>query len=92
MEVKTIQEVCCNERCHVVFWISTEHHERLVSEKTSFYCPNGHPQSYQGETDSKRAQRHLEEKIALRREKDAEIERLNKLLRAKCKKPRKAKK
>ena len=49
MDIHISQETCCN--CNVIFWITTEHRQRLVSCKNTFYCPNGHPQSYQGDTD-----------------------------------------
>lgn len=35
----------------MTFWITTKHQQRLISCKNTFYCPNGHPQSYKGETD-----------------------------------------
>lgn len=60
MDIQISQETCCN--CNVIYWITTEHQERLVRCKNTFYCPNGHPQSYKGETDRdkfERAEREL---------------------------------
>jgi len=42
---------CCN--CHVPFCITQEHNSDLLKSKRTFYCPNGHPQSYVGESDKK---------------------------------------
>ena len=54
MDIKIIQETCCAEGCGINYWITQEHHDRLVSTKRTFHCPNGHPQSYQGESDRAR--------------------------------------
>ena len=60
MNVEIIQETCC--KCNVIFWITEEHYKRLANCKNTFYCPNGHPQSYTGDTDKtklERASQHL---------------------------------
>lgn len=56
-----VAEECCN--CGVMFAITAEMKERLVLKKTEFYCPNGHPQHYLGESDSAKAKR-LERELA----------------------------
>lgn len=94
MEVKLIQETCCSEGCGIMFWLADEYRERLVSTKRSFYCPNGHSMSYQGESDKVKAIRLQAEKNTLeriQREKDAEIDRLTKKLRRKCRVAKKKK-
>lgn len=55
MAQETIQLYCeeCPS-CHLLFWMSQDHHNRLVSSKKSFYCPNGHSQSYTGKTDKQK--------------------------------------
>lgn len=40
---------CCN--CHVQFCVTQEHEAKLVETKETFYCPNGHPQSYTGKSN-----------------------------------------
>lgn len=42
---------CCN--CHVQFCMTQEHNRSLITNKETFYCPNGHPQSYTGKSDRK---------------------------------------
>lgn len=36
--------VCCE--CKVPFMVTSDHRKRLVEDKTTFFCPNGHRQSY----------------------------------------------
>lgn len=52
-----ITEECCN--CGVLFAITREMHDRLLSEgrKASFFCPNGHSQHYLKESDADKAKR-----------------------------------
>ena len=50
MNVDIVKETCCN--CHISFWITVAHQKQLLNCKNTFYCPNGHPQSYTGETDA----------------------------------------
>lgn len=40
---------CCN--CHVQFCVTQEHQSKLLETKKTFYCPNGHPQSYTGKSN-----------------------------------------
>lgn len=91
MEVAIIQETCCHEHCGIIFWITREQYDRLQSSKRSFFCPNGHSQSYTGENDKVKAIRLQNEKNALEREKNAEIARLQRDLKKKCRKPKVAK-
>jgi hypothetical protein len=37
-------EVCCN--CGITFGLPTDFQTNRRGDKKSFYCPNGHPQSY----------------------------------------------
>ena len=49
----TIELSCmCCANCKVLFWVSEGHKDRLRSDKKSFYCPNGHSQSFVGKKDS----------------------------------------
>lgn len=48
----TLNEVeisCC--KCGCIFWIPKLHNDELLRTQKSFFCPNGHSQSYIGETD-----------------------------------------
>ncbi len=48
MEAETQKISCFN--CGILFWITKEFDSRLRKSKKGFYCPNGHCQSYTGET------------------------------------------
>ncbi len=74
-----------------MFWLALEYQQRLVSTKRSFYCPNGHSMSYQGESDKVKIIRLKNEKEhaeMLVRQKDALIESLQKKCVKKKRKPR----
>lgn len=43
-----ITETCCN--CGVLFGMEEEFVDRRRDDHHTFYCPNGHPQSYTGKT------------------------------------------
>lgn len=61
---------CCN--CAVIFTVSVEFDNNLRESKKTFYCPNGHPQSYTKST-SERLKKELEEKREIIESKDREI-------------------
>ena len=59
MEGKTILNIsnvcfetieCCN--CHLIFAVTKQHRNSLIEAHETFYCPNGHPQSYVSKTDA----------------------------------------
>ena len=52
-EFKVVE--CCN--CHIPFAITIKHNNELLQSKETFYCPNGHPQSYVGESYQKTIER-----------------------------------
>lgn len=39
-----VSEECC--ACGVIFCVSQQLHNQFKSKKQTFYCPNGHGQSY----------------------------------------------
>lgn len=43
-------ETCCN--CGVMFAMTSEFKNERNRDKCTFYCPNGHGQSYVGKTDA----------------------------------------
>jgi hypothetical protein len=53
------EETCCN--CGCTFFITKKHHQLLVDTKQTFYCPNGHTQSYTGKTDAQKLKEKEEE-------------------------------
>jgi len=52
IRVQIVTEECC--ACHVAFGLTSEMQTRLRDTHQSFYCPNGHPQSYLGQTEAER--------------------------------------
>jgi hypothetical protein len=75
----TAEIECCN--CGVVFLVSERLHLSWRRTKQTFYCPNGHGQSYTKSTAA-----ILEERLA---KKDEEIQKLQKELLRHQKPPRK---
>lgn len=54
-----VREVCCN--CGMSFALTKERQGRLRESKQTFYCPSGHPQSYnESETERLRKQLNVE--------------------------------
>ncbi len=48
MEIDLHEMNCCS--CKILFWVSNRHNEQLRKSHETFYCPNGHAQSYLGES------------------------------------------
>ena len=61
MEIKIEQITCCI--CGVVFWITKEHNDELSRNHKSFTCPNGHNQSYCGETATEKREKEMQKKL-----------------------------
>ena len=62
METTLYEISCC--KCKVLFWVAKTHNNRLRKSHEFFYCPNGHSQSYVGDTCEeklKRTKRHLQD-------------------------------
>lgn len=72
------QETCCE--CNVIYWVAEEHQKQLIRCKSTFYCPNGHPQKYKGETESQKVAK-LEEKLRYEKRCSESLERSNSALR-----------
>lgn len=49
---------CCN--CAVVFGFPKDHEARLRQTRQTFYCPNGHGQSFTGKTEAEKLREQLE--------------------------------
>lgn len=50
-EITIVTEECCN--CGVTFGLPKSLQRKLIDNKKTFYCPNGHPQSYTGTSFNK---------------------------------------
>lgn len=57
-------EACCN--CGVEFAMTEYFYSERLGDKKSFYCPNGHSQSYTGASYQKQIAQLEADKIALR--------------------------
>lgn len=75
-------------RCGVIFGITEQFKDERVKDHKGFYCPNGHIQSYMGESEAEKNARLLREEQArhartLQRENEerAERERLERKLK-----------
>jgi hypothetical protein len=66
--IKMVTQECCT--CHVLFAMTDEMNDERLRDHRSFYCPNGHSQSYTG----KSAEQKLREKLTAEQER---IVRLN---------------
>lgn len=89
MDIGIFEESCCN--CGITFWITIKFHNELVKCKNTFWCPNGHPQSYIGKTEAEKQREKTEQQrektkqytkwFSDEREKRAKAERSNIALR-----------
>jgi hypothetical protein len=52
-------EVCCN--CGVEFGIPEYLQQKFMEDRRTFYCPNGHAQSYIGKTEAEKLREQLAE-------------------------------
>ena len=67
-EISYDNETCIT--CGIVFWFPSDFKRRKISDKTNYYCPNGHSQHYVGESDADKVVRLEREK----REKQAALD------------------
>ncbi len=61
-----VTETCYS--CGILFAMPADHKQRLLKNRNSFYCPNGHAQQYTGKTEAEKLREQLEAK-------DRELER-----------------
>lgn len=78
MDIEISQETCC--KCNVIYWITTEHQKRLIRCKNTFYCPNGHSQSYKGATEAQKID-NLERELRYEKRSYKSLTRSNSALR-----------
>lgn len=53
-------ETCCDTGCGIDFAMPAQYKERKREDHSLFYCPNGHPQHYTGETEAQKFRRLYE--------------------------------
>lgn len=73
MLIGYVTQVCCNSQCGIAFAVPSTWDEQKRKDHTTFYCPNGHAQSYtvRSEEEKLRAERdRLAQRIA---ERDDEV-------------------
>ena len=58
--IEFTEHSCCN--CGVTFLITNQHNNLLRKNKKHFYCPNGHSQSYGGNTETEKLNEKLKAK------------------------------
>lgn len=63
--IELVTETCC--ACGVLFAMAKDYRQKRLDDHDQFYCPNGHSQSYVGETQRERADRLEREAEAERR-------------------------
>jgi C4-dicarboxylate-specific signal transduction histidine kinase len=68
--------ICCN--CAIPFMVGRGHRAFLRENHNTFYCPNGHPQSYTGLNEEERLKKQLEEQRKRHEKEQQELS--NKLL------------
>lgn len=74
-----VHEECC--KCGIDFWTTKDFNRNLHLTKQSFYCPNGHAQSYSESTEE-----NLKKVIYAKDTRISELEReINKLVSRKAK-------
>lgn len=88
MNIPLTEVSCCHRSCGVTFFITEGLYEQLNLSKREFFCPNGHPQHYIGESNEARIRRLVREKEEAISEKNKEIESIKKQFRKSKKKPK----
>lgn len=51
---------CCNKSCLQPFAMTTAMKAARLKDKSTFYCPNGHPQHFTAETTEERLRKNVE--------------------------------
>lgn len=57
MQVQLILQTCCHSECGLSFAVPKTWDDARRKDHNRFYCPNGHGQSYSGETEAERLRR-----------------------------------
>lgn len=59
VEQKLVTEECCG--CNILFAMTEDFQRERRRDKRTFYCPNGHSQSYVGKTEEQKLREQLEQ-------------------------------
>lgn len=65
MVMKSFTEVTCYQ-CGCLFALESQFNKYRINDKKSWYCPNGHSQSYVGETEAEKLKKELAQEISRR--------------------------
>lgn len=76
LALRYIEVTCCNKSCLQPFALTTAFKSARVKDKRTFWCPNGHPQSFTGETAEDRLRKNVEVLQTRLGFRDAEISQL----------------
>ncbi len=57
--VLTLTHHTCG-KCGIAFGLESTHHANLMESHETFYCPNGHPRAFTGQTEKERRIAELE--------------------------------
>lgn len=55
VETTMVTEQCCN--CGMLFAVTSDYQKRRRQDRARFFCPEGHGQSYSGETEAEKLRR-----------------------------------
>lgn len=56
-QIFLVTQTCCHSSCGILFAVPKTWNDERRRDHSSFYCPNGHIQSYLGESDVEKAYR-----------------------------------
>lgn len=65
-EFVRLEAMTCGQ-CGVTFAMPDTMRRERIADRQTFYCPNGHPRAFCGETEAERLRRELETEKAARR-------------------------
>lgn len=88
MEIRISEHTCATHGCGISFWMTDAFESRRRKDKGNFYCPNGHPMVYVGESDSEKLARVTQEKNHEINRLAAELREKERLLKKALRKPR----
>lgn len=63
--IKSFEALECYA-CACLFAVTSDFKKNRVGDHNTFYCPNGHPQSYIGETEAERLKKQLAQETSRR--------------------------
>ena len=61
LQTEWVVRVCCVKSCGMQFAVPAQWDRMRRNDHASFYCPNGHGQSYMAESEAERIKRELDQ-------------------------------